>query len=86
MNGRVMFKFRLHVAGDATNCAQALAKPAALCRADLPDRDEIEAVDVFREPKHALADGIFITPTLVGFAPSTAQEIAGILSRTQPVL
>lgn len=81
-----VFKFRLYVAGDAQNSAQALANLNALCRAHLPDRHKIEIVDVFREPKRALADGILMTPTLVKLAPSPARRIVGTLSQTQPVL
>jgi circadian clock protein KaiB len=86
MNRRVMFKFRLYIAGGAQNSAQALANLNALCRAHLPDRHEIEVVDVFREPKRALADGILMTPTLVRLAPSPIQKIVGTLSHAQTVL
>jgi circadian clock protein KaiB len=81
-----MFKFRLYVAGGAENSAQAVANLLAVCRAHLPDRHEIEVVDVFREPKRALADGIFMTPTLVKLAPSPVRRIVGTLSQTEPVL
>ena len=86
MSRRVTFKFRIYVAGDALNSAQALANLDALCRAYLPGRYEIEVVDVFRQPKRALADGIFMTPTLVKIAPSPLRKIVGTLSQTQPVL
>ncbi len=86
MSRRVRFKFRLYVAGDAPNSAQALANLAALCRAHLPDRHEIEVVDVFREPKRVLADGVFMTPTLVKLAPFPIRRIVGTLCQTQPVL
>jgi circadian clock protein KaiB len=84
-NGK--FKFRLYVAGDAQNSAQAIANLDALCKAHLPDGCQLEVVDVFREPKRALAEGIFMTPTLVKLAPSPApKKIVGTLSHTQPVL
>jgi circadian clock protein KaiB len=84
---RARFKFRLYVAGDAPNATHAAANLRALCRAHLPDLHEIEIVDVFREPGRALADGIFMTPTLVKLAPSPApRRIVGTLSQTQPVL
>jgi circadian clock protein KaiB len=86
MSRRVKFKFRLYVAGDALNSAQAIANLAALCRAHLADRHEIEVVDVFREPKRALADGILMTPTLVKLGPPPIRRIVGTLSQTQPVL
>jgi circadian clock protein KaiB len=43
-------------------------------------------VDVFREPKRALADGIFMTPTLVKLMPAPVRKIIGTLSQTGSVL
>ena len=86
MSRRVIFKFRLYVAGDAPNSAQAIANLTALCRKHLRDRHEIDVVDVFREPKRALEDGIYMTPTLVKLAPSPALRIVGTLSESQTVL
>ena len=87
MSRRARFKFRLYIADDAPNSAQAVGNLAALCRAHLSGRNEIEVVDVFREPKRALADGILMTPTLVKLAPSPApKRIIGTLSQTLPVL
>jgi len=86
MNRRGIFRFRLYVAGDALNSLQALANLTALCRTHLPDRHVIEVVNVFREPQRALADGIFMTPTLVVLAPSPLRRIVGTLSNVQTVL
>ena len=80
------FKFRLFVAGDALNSAQAVANLGELCRAHLDGRHEIEIVDVFKDPKRALADGVFLTPTLVKLSPAPARRIVGTLARTQAVL
>jgi circadian clock protein KaiB len=85
-SARTKFKFRLYVAGDAPNSAQAVANLTALCRVHLPDRHAIEVVNVFREPQRALADNIFMTPTLIKLAPSPSSRIVGTLSQTQPVL
>ena len=86
MSRRLKFKFRLYVAGEAQNSAQAVANLTAICHTYLPDRHDIEVVDVFREPKRALEDGILMTPTLIKFAPSPVRRIVGNLSQTQPVL
>lgn len=86
MSPRPAFRFRLYVAGEAQNSAQAVANLGALCRAYLKDRHQIEVVDVFRDPKRALADGIFMTPTLVKLAPTPPVKIVGTLSNTQPLL
>lgn len=85
MTRRAHFRFRLYVAGDALNSTQAIANLAAFCRLRLPGQHEIEVVDVFREPQRALADGIFMTPTLVKLAPSPVRRIVGTLSRVEPL-
>lgn len=86
MTKPVHFKFRLFVAGDAMNSLQAIANLRALCKASLPDRHVIEIVDVFREPARALADGVFLTPTLIKLAPLPVRRIVGTLSEVQVVL
>jgi len=86
MSRRVIFKFRLYVAGDAANSAEALANLTALSREHLPQRHEIELIDVFKEPKRALTDGIYMTPTLVKLAPSPVCRIVGTLSEPLTVL
>ena len=86
MSRRARLRFRLYVAGDAQNSSQARANLTALCLAHLLDRHEIEVVDVFKEPKRALVDGIFMTPTLIKLAPSPPQRIVGTLSQTHTVL
>ena len=83
---RGRFRFRLYVAGDAFNSAQAVANLSAICREYLPERHGIEIVDVFSDPERALADGIFMTPTLVKLGPSPMCRIVGTLSQTQPLL
>jgi circadian clock protein KaiB len=86
MARRALFKFRLYVAADTLNSAQAVANLNALCRAHLPGRHEIEIVDVFEEPQRALAENIRMTPTLLKLEPSPARRIIGSLAKTQLVL
>src|SRR5205085_969933 len=86
MSEAAKFKFRLYVAGDTENSGQALANLRELCLAYLSGRHEIEIIDVFREPKRALVDGIFMTPTLVKIAPGPVQKIIGTLSQAPPVV
>ena len=81
-----VFKFRLFVAGDTQNSMAARANLDALCRTHLQDRYEIEVVDVLLEPKRGLADGIFMTPTLLKLEPGPVCKIVGTLSDAQPLL
>jgi len=86
MSRSTPFKFRLYVAGDALNSALALANLTALCKTHLPGRHEIDVVDVFREPKVAMAAGVLMTPTLLKLSPSPARRIVGTLSQAQPFM
>jgi circadian clock protein KaiB len=86
MSRKTQYRFRLYVAGDAQNSAQALANLNSLCKAHLPDRHHIEIVNVFRDPKRALADGVFLTPTLVKVSPSPGRRVVGTLSQTDTVM
>ena len=86
MNRHVKIRFRIYVAGDAPNSAQARANLAELCRIHLKGRHEIEIIAVFKEPKRAATGGIFMTPTLVKLAPLPALGIVGNLNQTQTVL
>ena len=86
MTRRAIFRFRLYTAEGTQNSTQARANLAALCRLHLPDRYEIEIVDVFRESKRALADGIRMTPTLIKLSPAPLCRIVGTLSDARLVL
>jgi circadian clock protein KaiB len=80
------YKFRLYVASDAVNSAQAITNLQALCRTYLPECHEIEIVDVFKDPRLALAQRVFMTPTLVRVSPGPERRIVGTLNQTQLVL
>jgi circadian clock protein KaiB len=86
MSAPAHFKFRLYVAGDGPNSAQAVANLNALCREHLSERHEIEIVDVLRDPKRALADSVLLTPMLLKILPAPCRKIVGTLNRTQTVL
>ena len=86
MSRPVQYKFRLYVAGDAFNSAQARANLDALCQTHLAGRYQVEIVDVFKEPQRALADAIFMTPTLVKLMPLPERTLVGTLSQTPTVL
>ena len=79
-------RFVLYVADHALNSTQAIANLGALCREHLPGRHEIRIVDVFEEPKRALADSVFMTPTLIMLGASPACKVIGTLADTEAVM
>ena len=86
MSRPTCFKFRLYLAGNTPNSVLARANLGALCRLHLPGRYMIEVVDVTKEPKRALTDGIFMTPSLIKLAPSPVRMIVGTLNRSDSLL
>jgi circadian clock protein KaiB len=86
MSKRMVFKFRLYVAGDAPNSTQAIANLQSFCEKHLEGRHEIEKVDVMRDPARSLADGVLLTPMVVRIAPAPIRKIIGNLSEQTPLL
>ena len=80
------YRLRLFVSGDTPNSVQALVNIQDFCRTKLKDCDEVEVVDVFREPGRALKEGIFMTPTLVKISPAPVVKIVGTLASTEKLL
>ena len=78
--------FRLYIAGKAPNSLLAIANLTQICETHLPDRHEIEIVDVLQEQKRALKESILFTPTLVTDSPYPGHRIVGTLSNTEPIL
>ncbi len=86
MKRPVHFQFRLYVAGDGPSSAQAIANLDQLCREHLPERHQIEIVDVLCEPQRALIDGVMLTPLLMKLSPVPVRQIVGSLSKRDLVL
>ncbi len=86
MSRNPVYKFRLFVAGDASNSTQARANLTALCEAHLRGRHVIEIVDVLKHPERAHAEGVFMTPSLVKLSPPPVRRIIGTLQQVQTVL
>ncbi|MBL9186663.1 MAG: circadian clock KaiB family protein [Opitutaceae bacterium] len=79
-------KFRLYVAGDSPNSAQAKMNLERLCREHLPDRHHIDVIDVLSEPERAIKDKVLITPTLLKLEPRPVRTIIGNLGNSLVVL
>lgn len=86
MSEPAVFRFLLYVAGDGPNSVHAMANLRAICREYLPERHEIEVVDVLKDQERALSDKVMMTPLLVKLSPGTVRKIVGSLSQRDAVL
>lgn len=80
MNDEPVLECRLYIAGDSPNSRRALVNLKELCERAAPDRHRIEIIDVFVDPRRALADGVMLTPQLVVLSPEPVRTIIGDLS------
>lgn len=83
MKSAARFGLRLYVAGTTSNSVQAIANLTVFCRTHLPDRHDIEVIDVLRHPHRAQQDGVFITPMLIKYAPTPVGRIIGTLGQPE---
>jgi circadian clock protein KaiB len=83
MNTKTVFKFRLYVARNTPNAIRATLNLKQFCRVYLAGRHVIEVIDVFKQPKRALTDQIYLTPTLIQVAPAPERRIVGTLTETK---
>ena len=74
------FTLRLYIAGASPSSGRALSNLRAFCDKHFGGCPPVEVVDVVKDAKQALADGVIVTPTLVRLAPAPPQKIVGDLS------
>jgi circadian clock protein KaiB len=60
-----VYKLRLYVAGQTPKSLAAFANLKRLCEEYLPDRYQIEVIDLVENPALAAGDQILALPTLV---------------------
>ncbi len=86
MSRGAQYRLRLYVAGSTQNSAHAIANLGAICRRYLEGRHDLEIVDLTRDPKRALDDGVLMTPMLLKLAPGPVRKIVGTLSHAETVM
>lgn len=84
-NGDI-WQLRLYVAGQTPKSITALANLKRFCESNLPEKYQIEVVDLAKNPALARSDQIIAIPTLVRKLPEPLRKIIGDLSDTERVL
>jgi circadian clock protein KaiB len=86
-NGRSRpWKLRLYVAGETPRSVAAIENLKRICADHMPERYEIEVVDLVENPKLARDDQVLAIPTLVRHIPPPLKKIIGDLSNVERVL
>jgi circadian clock protein KaiB len=84
--GRTQFVLRLYVTGSTPRSTRAVANLRQLCEQHLPDRYELEVVDVYQQPELAAREQLVAVPTLIKRLPLPLRRLVGDLSNRQRVL
>lgn len=79
------YYFKLYVAGDEQN-SLARENLEHICNEELQGQCRIEEVDVLTDFASALADRVFVTPTLILMAPAPRATIVGNLGDRERVV
>jgi circadian clock protein KaiB len=80
------YRLKLYVTDHTIRSRQALAQLRSLCDAQLPDRYELEVVDVLACPEEARLHRILATPTVERILPHPIRRIIGDLADIDKVL
>ena len=86
MSRRILFTFRLHVAGQAQHSIQAITNLAALCRIHLSHHCEAEVVNLFHETQRAPGGNVFLMPTLIKRLPMLVKCAFNTLNHNRTAL
>ena len=80
------WNLRLYVAGQTPRTIAALKNLKKICEEHMPNRYEIEVIDLLKNPQLAAGDQIVAIPTLVRKLPKPMKKIIGDLANEEKVL
>ena len=76
----------LFIAGHSPKSVNAIANIKKICEEHLQGRYQLDVIDLYQQPQHALGEQIIALPTLLRKFPSPVRRIIGDLSNTERVL
>ncbi len=81
-----VFYLRLFVSGNSSRSEQAIQNIRQICEQYLPDRYELEVIDVTQYPEKTREYQILALPTLLKELPEPLRKVVGDLSEKEKVL
>jgi circadian clock protein KaiB len=77
---------KLYIASGTPNSVLAMNNLLAILDEYLADGHSLEVIDVLKDPKRAIVDGVLVTPMLVRVSPLPKVSIIGNLGDKEKVL
>jgi len=83
---RRRYVLRLYVAGLTPRSQEAIRTVTAICDEHLPDRYELEVIDIYQHPMLAKGEQIIAAPTLIRKLPLPLRRFIGSMADKDKVL
>jgi circadian clock protein KaiB len=68
---------RLYVSGMSARSQQAIETIRRLCDENLPDRHELQIIDIYQQPELAKTEQLIAVPTLIKKLPPPLRKLVG---------
>jgi len=76
----IRYALTLFVTGVTPRSLRAIANVRAFCESDLPNRYDLEIVDLYEHPERAQPANVVVSPTLVRSSPEPVKLLFGDMS------
>ncbi len=80
------YVLRLFITGMTPRSIQAIENIKKICEEHLPDRYELEVIDIYQQPEAVRKEQVIASPTLIKKLPLPLRRIIGDLSNMERVL
>lgn len=83
---KIRYVLRLYVTGMTPNSTRAIENLRAICDEYLPDRYDLEIIDIYQHPVLMQGEQIIAAPTLIKKLPEPMRHLVGDMSDRERVL
>ncbi|HTR41563.1 MAG TPA: circadian clock KaiB family protein [Pseudomonadales bacterium] len=81
-----MYSLRLYITGSTPRSTRAVTSIRKLCEEHLHGRYQLEVIDIYQQPEHAVLAQIIAAPTLIKTLPLPLRRFIGNLSDSKKML
>lgn len=83
---KIMYEFKLYTLSEMAGSQAAVTNIKRYLEKHLHDKYVLTIIDILESPESAIADKIFMTPTLIKVSPKPERKIIGRLDNVEKVL
>lgn len=83
---KTKYVLRLYVAGISPKSERAIRSVKDLCEQYLPNRYELEIVDIYQQPGAVREEQVIVAPTLIKKLPLPLRRLIGDMANKEKVL